>query len=284
MVRRMGLLAFLLLLLAGCTGEAGPASRWLLRAAFGETVALPGSSLAITFDGIPLDSRCPADVDCGWSGEVTVDLTVDDDANPPQRVAFTVLTDARGMVTGSAPEAVSETVYGPYRIVLRKVDPYPADLDAPVAAEDLGITREVGPLETATPEIVTTDDVPPAVVTPTPGSRSGSPPPPRGTPTPVAGNACPDPTVLPVLCINYRILVEKTAGATEEEPVQLGAETDVCALTSQADGDAICAALGDGWQMADADMLDPSSAWREYLVADRPAWSWDWETGMPVRE
>lgn len=288
MLRRIGFLGFLLLL-AGCNGETGAGPHWLLRAGFGETVTLPGSSLAITFAGVPLDSRCPADVACAWSGEVTVELTVDDDAGAPLPVSFTVYTDGRGRVTGSAQNSTAETTYGDYRIALRKVDPYPEHHAEPVPVEVLGVTLEVGLVAPATPEAVT--PTPTAeVVTPeaTPASRHGSPPPPRGTPaptpaaTPIAQGACPDGELLPVVCLNLQVLTERVAGVNEVEPLQLGAEVAGCALTSQADGDAICAALGEGWIMADADIVAPSSIWREFMTLETRGWTWDWDAGAPV--
>ncbi len=67
--------------LAGCdssrlTGqERAELQAGEVRIALGETATLDG--LAITFDEVVEDSRCPEDVMCVWQGAATVALTID---------------------------------------------------------------------------------------------------------------------------------------------------------------------------------------------------------------
>ena len=66
------------LLLAGCD-SSGPDRADLqaddVRIALGETETVDG--LAITFDAVLMDSRCPADVVCVWAGIARVTLTLE---------------------------------------------------------------------------------------------------------------------------------------------------------------------------------------------------------------
>lgn len=65
------------LLLAGCDTsepETAEVQSGEARLALGETVVLDG--LAITFDAVRSDSRCPPSVVCIWAGEASVALTI----------------------------------------------------------------------------------------------------------------------------------------------------------------------------------------------------------------
>lgn len=42
----------------------------------GQTARIPGRGLAIRFDSVSGDSRCPQDVVCVWAGDVSVHLTL----------------------------------------------------------------------------------------------------------------------------------------------------------------------------------------------------------------
>ena len=67
--------------------------------AVGATVGIDGSALAIRFDTVSEDSRCPTDAQCVWEGNATLRLTVDSAGtarrvelrtagNPPPVAAF----------------------------------------------------------------------------------------------------------------------------------------------------------------------------------------------------
>jgi hypothetical protein len=119
-VRSIGIAALILvLLLAGiaCTSTVNPASVSLgqtVTLAIGEKVSITGESLAISFDKVVTDSRCPTGVECFWAGEVSclVDITLQGDTES------LILTE---------PGATSSPVtrdFNPYRIAF-SVSPYP---------------------------------------------------------------------------------------------------------------------------------------------------------------
>lgn len=82
----------------------------------GETAQTEG--LTITFVRIAEDSRCPANVDCAWSGQVVVELLVAAPGHEPETVSLTLV--GRGMMLQEA-TLVAET----WRLQLTSVTPYP---------------------------------------------------------------------------------------------------------------------------------------------------------------
>lgn len=111
---------------------------------FGASTVLPGGKLALTFAGIPEDSRCPSDVDCDRAGSVTVELRVELAGEPRQAVQLGGQTDYQGNVTWPAPGATvlpTANVDG-YTLELLAVTPYPTAAEAP-DVEDYRITLGV---------------------------------------------------------------------------------------------------------------------------------------------
>jgi len=73
-----------------------------------------GDALAIRFDAVTEDSRCPADVACVWEGNAQVALIV---GNSPEETAVLKLD--------SNPAFSTEANHGGYLIRLIGLDPYP---------------------------------------------------------------------------------------------------------------------------------------------------------------
>jgi hypothetical protein len=97
--------------------------------AVGETVAVTGTGLQVTFEAVEGDSRCPQDVDCIWAGEAAVRLRV----TAGQEASTLVLT-LPGLVT--PPFDQNEKVAaGAYDLQLLDLQPYPqAGQDIPASA------------------------------------------------------------------------------------------------------------------------------------------------------
>jgi hypothetical protein len=93
----------------------------------GQTAALAGTSLTVRLQAVPADSRCPADVQCVWSGNARVDL----------RAA------GAGVSLNTHEEPRAATV-GEYRIELIDLAPLPKSTEsiAPASyAATLRVTR-----------------------------------------------------------------------------------------------------------------------------------------------
>lgn len=85
-----------------------------------KSVALPGGKVAFNFARIAGDSRCPADRDCVWEGQVKTAFELRRGGRAIGSTTLTVLGRNR-VIAGS-----SATVK-PYYIRLLRVDPYPGD-------------------------------------------------------------------------------------------------------------------------------------------------------------
>jgi hypothetical protein len=227
--------------------------------AYGETVMV-ADDLALTFQAVLEDSRCPADVMCAWSGWVRVQLLVQPANQPAVTVEITSFTDSQGHTeapTGNQ-EAQPFAEVGTYLIELKEVTPYPAKHNEPIPPEDYQIVVQVHqqqgqPAATAEPTVV---------ITPT-----------------AAGSAnCPEAPQLPLLCYSNRAITEYAAGAREEPPMLLTAPVASCELPKQTAGDARCAAnFGEGWEMAESNRVMETSIWYEFVPAGTGYWVWDEE-------
>lgn len=103
-------------LLAACGAnvigeESEPAEQEM---AVGESVAMDGGRLQVTFEGVPFDNRCPRDVQCIVAGMAKVTLLTKVEGEEESTLSLEL--GARG------PQAVA---IGGYSLRLMAVEPYP---------------------------------------------------------------------------------------------------------------------------------------------------------------
>lgn len=104
------------LLLASCGGTGvSPSAPIDVRAtlAIGQSVQADHSGLAVRFDAVPEDSRCPADAMCVTAGQATLRLTV---TSAARQTEVHVQTDPPAARTARAEGLIIECV---------ALDPYP---------------------------------------------------------------------------------------------------------------------------------------------------------------
>ena len=103
-----------------------------------DVVLAPGESfflqdLAVKFDGVSADSRCPLGVTCIWEGDAVVELVATDPPSPGQALEL--------HTAGQFPR---EATHGRYLIRLVALSPQPRE-GQPVAAQDYRATLRVTP-------------------------------------------------------------------------------------------------------------------------------------------
>jgi len=129
----------LVLLAAGCAGQGGGETVVLLNDTFtlgyGETAVLPAEDLRVTFSDVLEDSRCPTQVECFWTGQARIDLTVQQGEADPVRLEFNT-NPAPGQTLLSCP-------FGVYQIDVQSLDPYPQDPDKLPKDRDYRVTLQV---------------------------------------------------------------------------------------------------------------------------------------------
>lgn len=106
----------------------------------GETIMVGG--LTISFDGISEDSRCPKDVNCFWSGAVTVDLTITTSDGTQQKAQLT---------RPNLPKRADRASYGNLSVQLLDVAPYPERHDRQIRQQDYVATLLVAPAGAPSP-------------------------------------------------------------------------------------------------------------------------------------
>jgi hypothetical protein len=84
----------------------------------GQTADIENEPLAVTFTGVPQDSRCPAGVQCVRAGEATVRLQL----RLPQRDTSVVL---------ATPIEPHGATFGGYQVWLARLDPLPTAAGRP---------------------------------------------------------------------------------------------------------------------------------------------------------
>ena len=101
----------------------------------GQEAVITGENLRLRFTDVLEDSRCPTQVNCVWTGQARIAVSVQPDGGDPTRVEFN---------TNPAPgQTVNEATVGKYRVVLKSLDPHPQTPDHPIAFEDYRATLGV---------------------------------------------------------------------------------------------------------------------------------------------
>lgn len=216
---------------------------------YGQTATLEEIGMAITFQEVVQDSRCPADVTCAWSGVVNVHLLLETPGEPPRQMLLGGVTDREGKVQGPVVEASGPTSgwHAGYVIALQQVTPYPLRHDDLPPPEAYVVTLLV-----------------------TPAQPSDRPP----TPTSAAAMPIPtDPAGLPLLCVSQRVLTERLAGVSDASPAQLTPPVAAATLFDEDIAEALCETLfGEGFEPAEFE--DQGAAMLELLPAGAVYWLW----------
>jgi hypothetical protein len=93
----------------------------------GQEALIASEKLRLRFAEVLEDSRCPTQVDCFWTGQARIAISVYPEASSATKVEFN---------TNPAPgQTVKVAEVGPYSIELQSLDPYPQTPDA-IAFED----------------------------------------------------------------------------------------------------------------------------------------------------
>lgn len=129
--RLFGILVAATLAAAACKGvtDVQPGQPFQLKV--GQTAALPDSSLALRFEAVAQDSRCPVDVQCIWAGDGVVRLSL--------RTAADSSTADLHTNSGAGPASVR---LGAWTIELLSLTPAPR-AGQPIPAGDYTATLQV---------------------------------------------------------------------------------------------------------------------------------------------
>lgn len=94
----------------------------------GQEGLLASENLRLRFTDVLEDSRCPTQVECFWTGQARIAISVHPDGSGSTNVEFN---------TNPAPgQTVKVADVGQYSIELLSLDPYPQTPDDPIAFED----------------------------------------------------------------------------------------------------------------------------------------------------
>jgi hypothetical protein len=101
----------------------------------GQDAVITGENLRLHFDEVLEDSRCPAQVECVWTGQARIAVVVQAAGSTPITVAFN---------TNPAPAQNAQTAQvGGYEVTLLSLEPYPQTPEDAIALEQYRATLEV---------------------------------------------------------------------------------------------------------------------------------------------
>ena len=99
----------------------------------GQSAAVTGTDLIITFDSVLSDERCPMEVECAASGPVSVALSLQRGNDSPTDFTLQTFTDQTGRSPDVQFEGVTNrTEFGGYIIQITSVTPYPKNPSATI--------------------------------------------------------------------------------------------------------------------------------------------------------
>ena len=143
----IALIFFLICSLAACQTAATPDSpmegtvNTEITLAPGQSVAVAGTDLTVTFHSIVGDERCPSEVECAASGPVTVSLSVQQGEADPIDFTLQTFTDQTGRSPNVQFEGVTNrTEVGDYLIQIASVTPYPQNSTTTIAPSQYRVT------------------------------------------------------------------------------------------------------------------------------------------------
>ena len=103
----------------------------------GQSAAVTGTDLTITFHSVVSDERCPSETECASSGPVTVSLSIQQGQGDPTDFTLQTFTDLNGRSPNVQFEGVTNrTELGDYAIQIASVTPYPQNLNTKIEASE----------------------------------------------------------------------------------------------------------------------------------------------------
>ena len=133
---------FIICILAACQSSTpaspGPAAlNTEITLAPGQSAAVTGTDLTITFHSVVSDERCPSEIECAASGPVTVSLSIQQGDGNPTDFTLQTFTDLNGRSPNVQFEGVTNrTELGNYAIQIASVTPYPQNLNTEIEASE----------------------------------------------------------------------------------------------------------------------------------------------------
>lgn len=107
----------------------------------GQSSAVTGTDLTVTFHSVVSDERCPRDVECAASGPVTVSLSVRQGDDTPTDFTLQTFTDVDGRSPNVQFEGITNrSEVGKYIIQLGGVIPYPQNSTTEIEASEYRVT------------------------------------------------------------------------------------------------------------------------------------------------
>jgi hypothetical protein len=135
-------ICFIIFILAACQSStpASPAPAALnteITLAPGQSAAVTGTDLTITFHSVVSDERCPSEIECAASGPVTISLSIQQGTGDPTDFTLQSFTDLNGRSPNVQFEGVTNrTELGGYVIQIAGVTPYPQNLNTEIEASE----------------------------------------------------------------------------------------------------------------------------------------------------
>ena len=103
----------------------------------GESAAVTGTDLTITFHSVVKDERCPSEIECAASGPVTVSLSIQQGDGKPTDFTLQTFTDLDGRSPNVQFEGVTNHAeLGDYAIRIAGVTPYPQNLNTEIESSE----------------------------------------------------------------------------------------------------------------------------------------------------
>jgi len=101
----------------------------------GQEAAISNQDMKVRFDDVLEDSRCPTEVNCFWTGQARIAVSVQQAEGDPTTVEFN---------TNPAPgQTTTSVLMGAYTFELQSLEPYPRTPDESIPLEDYAATLVV---------------------------------------------------------------------------------------------------------------------------------------------
>ena len=107
----------------------------------GQSTAVTGTHLTVTFNSIPSDERCPSEIECAASGPVTISLSLQQGGRVSTDFTLQTFTEQNGRSPNVQFEGVTNRAeVGEYIIQILSVTPYPKNLTTKIDPSDYRIS------------------------------------------------------------------------------------------------------------------------------------------------